>query len=177
MYASLDQLKRYLDVQTNDDDALLTDLLNAATAHIDAYTRRHFSPTSATHVLDEQYVLQPDRRWLLLDDDLLAITSISDESGDINVSEVRPIPSGAPYRLLEYARWDPPVTVVGDWGYSATPPADIVYACMRLAAYWYRAKDAQVFDVTMVSDQGALTIPRGIPADVKAVLDRYARRV
>ena len=38
----------------------------------------------------------------------------------------------------------------------------------------YRQKDAQVFDVTAVPDAGVITVPQGIPADVKRILRSYA---
>ena len=66
-------------------------------------------------------------------------------------------------------------TVTGAWGYSTTPPADIVHACIRLAAFLYRQKDAQVFDVTAFPEAGVITLPRGMPADVRATLDQYVR--
>ena len=72
---------------------------------------------------------------------------------------------------------DGEVSVLGAWGYSTSPPDDIVHACIRLAGYYYRQKDAQVFDVTAVPDAGIITIPQGIPADVKLILDKYPRWV
>ena len=68
------------------------------------------------------------------------------------------------------------VSVAGTWGYSATPPDDIIHACIRLAAYYYRQKDAQVFDTTAMPEQGVITVPQGIPRDVKLILEPYIRQ-
>ncbi len=67
------------------------------------------------------------------------------------------------------------VSVLGTWGYSTTAPNDIVHACIRLAAYYYRQKDAQVFDVTAMPEQGQMVIPQGIPRDVERLLGPYVR--
>jgi hypothetical protein len=67
------------------------------------------------------------------------------------------------------------VEISGKWAYSTTPPADIEHACIRLVGYYYRQKDAQVFDVTVIPEAGAITIPKGIPDDVKKILLPYRK--
>jgi hypothetical protein len=44
-----------------------------------------------------------------------------------------------------------------------------------LAAYYYQQKDAQVFDTVAIPDAGVITIPSGIPADVKLILAPYRK--
>jgi len=56
-------------------------------------------------------------------------------------------------------------------------PSDIRQACTALAAYFYRKKDAQTFDVTAVVESGALVIPQGIPATVTRVINRYRKSI
>jgi hypothetical protein len=91
---------------------------------------------------------------------------------------------GPPYHWIKlysntgvYWQWDVDewVSVTGTWGYSATAPADIVRATTVLAAYLYRQKDSQVFDVTAVPEAGVITIPSGIPATVMKIIGRYKR--
>jgi len=72
---------------------------------------------------------------------------------------------------------DGEVSVLGTWGYSTSPPDDIVHACIRLAGYYYRVKDAQNYETVSISGAGVITIPKGIPADVKLILDKYPRFV
>jgi len=67
------------------------------------------------------------------------------------------------------------VYISGKWSYSSSAPDDIVHACVRLSAYYFRQKDAQVFDVTAIPDAGVITMPQGIPADVKLMLEPYRR--
>jgi hypothetical protein len=68
------------------------------------------------------------------------------------------------------------IAITGKWAWSVTAPLDIVRAATRMVAYWYRLKDAQVFDVTANPETGQLTIPKGMPVDVKPILDGYRRR-
>lgn len=44
---------------------------------------------------------------------------------------------------------------------------DTAEMVVRMAAYLYRLKDSQVWDVTAEPAAGVITIPKGIPADVK----------
>jgi len=67
------------------------------------------------------------------------------------------------------------VSVNGDWAYSAAVPGDIKEACKVLAAFAYRRKDSQVFEVTAIPGAGVITIPQGIPAGITDVLTYYKR--
>jgi len=177
-YAALADLKRYLDVGVEDDDDILMSLLEAATSLIEQYTGRTFESRTETRYYGSEDLV--DVRTLLLDDDLLAITSIADAEGEVASNEYVLLPrSGEPKYAIRRVNsvWsvteETPISVEGTWGYSQTPPPSIRHACARLAAYYYRQKDAQVFDVTAIPDAGVITIPQGIPADVKAILDKY----
>ena len=72
---------------------------------------------------------------------------------------------------------DDRVSVSGTWGYSTTAPGDIKMACLHLAAFYFRSKDSQVFDVTAIPDAGVITIPQGIPATVTRILERYKKYI
>jgi len=175
MYGTVEQLRAYLALTSHDDDALLELLLNAATSFIERYTRRRFRAVSETHWLTDGFAISDQE--LMLDDDLQELTGITDGSGAaVELSEVRLIPPRPPYTVLfREDGWVYPVSVTGQWGWSSEPPEDITAAAVRLAAYWYRLRDAQVFDVTAMPDQGVLTVPKGLPIDVKVVLDQYRR--
>ena len=179
-YATVAELKTYLGISGTADDALLSDLLDRATAAIEAYTGRSFSATTETRTYGVEDI---DDNALLLDGWLLSVTSVTDGSGDAIPSGgyiLLPRNAGRYYavRLKSDYDWectdeDDEVSIAGTWGWSASPPADIIHACIRLAAYYYRQKDAQTFDVTAFPEAGIITVPRGIPADVRQILDRY----
>lgn len=195
-YCTLAELKQYLQMTPDEktDDALLTALIEAAEAIIDRNTGRTFSAAAdATRT----YCVGRDttRRTLVLDRDLCQITSIvtnadaPDGGTELTTGDYFTVPrNDPPYYAIELRRssdaaWeyttDPEegITVTGRWAWSLTPPADIVMACQRLAAYLYRQKDAQVFDVTAMAATGVLSIPQGFPKDVLQLLAPYVRRV
>lgn len=177
MYATVSQLKEYLSVSGDEDDALLERLLKAATAAIEAYCARRFSGREDTRRYGWESIAGID---LWLDDDLLDVQQVTN-GGELESSDYILLPrNGPPYsRIRARGGWNPAedVVVTGTWGYSAEPPENIVHACIRLAAYYYRQRDAQVFDVTAVPEQGVITVPKGMPADVRQILDRYRRLV
>jgi hypothetical protein len=72
--------------------------------------------------------------------------------------------------------WENAISIAGRWAYSATAPDDIKQATIRLAAYYYAQKDAQIFDVTAIPGTGEVIVPVGIPQDVQRVLDTYKGR-
>lgn len=178
-YATLVQLKEYLSISTDADDHLLERLLSAATAVIEQYTGRCFAATPATRRYGAERI---SGSLLLLDGDLWSLESVTNAAGEtIPAGGVVLIPRTPPHyalRLRMDYSWsvsgeNDTVSVTGAWGWSATPPADIVQACVRLAAYFYRQKDSQVFDVTAIPDAGVITVPKGLPVDVRIILDRY----
>ncbi len=185
-YATLSQLRSVLTFEAGNtaDDVLLTALLGRAQAVVEQRTGRWFEAISATRY----YTPGRDTvgRTLYLDADLLTVTTLTNGDGTeiATASYVLQPANVTPKRqiTLKFSSgyfWtysdDPEgaISVAGTWGYSATAPEDIVQATLRLAAYLYRQKDAQVFDVTAQPEQGVITIPQGIPRDVRLILDAY----
>jgi hypothetical protein len=171
-------------------DALIVALIARAQAQVERYTGRVFQAptTAATHWFDAVRDVSDDRRTLYLDDDLCAITTITNGDGD-TVATTHYVPEprhNAPYRSIRLtaladAHWtydDAPedaITVLGRWGYATTAPEDVQQATIRLAAYMYAQKDASTFDVTVMGDWGAMTVPQGMPKDVREILEPYRR--
>ncbi len=185
-YASLPNLKDYLGVTTNGDDNLLSDLLTRAEGVIDAYTGRHFEAETATKYFDASAT--NGQNLYLYGYDLLTVTKLTNGDGvEIASGDYRLFPRNDDpkwiIKLDEDYSWefddsDSEISVAGTWGYSATAPADITHACIRLAAFLYRQKDTSAdLDRPMVTGDGVTIMPSGLPSDVQKLLDRYKRRV
>lgn len=185
-YTTLEAVRRELGVQTGDDDALLSAYITQAQGRIDSilgFTCE--AAADSTRYFDA--VEDVLGRQLFLDHPLCAITSITNGGTALASSDYVAEPvNGPPWSIITLYRsggkvWtyttDPEkaIVIVGKWGWSATAPVDIQRATTRLAAYWYRLKDAQVFDVTMSPETGQLTIPKGLPVDVNDILKTYLR--
>jgi len=186
MYATPAQIKAYLGVTSTADDALLTDLLVRATATIEQMTRKTFAAPAATSRqfgrglmlwdarLQRDYLLLPSGVYIAL------LVSAADGDGDaIPLTEIDTHPPDAPYTVLarRNARWcsaSQQATITARWGYSINPPADIVHATIRLAAWMYRQRGtANDPDRPTVADGGLVLLPSALPDDVRAILERY----
>jgi len=177
-YATVEAIKSYLDISSAEHDAVLETLLDAATAFIERYTGKRFRAVSDTHYFGPEAV-DLATSTLILDDWAVAITQVINGNGEeIPEAGWVPVPRRPPHfgvRTWYPYRWDLSghIAVTAKWGWSETPPDDIVHATVRLAAYFYRQRDAQIFDVTAFPDAGAITIPKGVPADVREILNNY----
>lgn len=190
-YTSAANLKSYLGVTAVTDDALLTQLISRAQGAIDNYCGRTFEASvDTTHKFTVN--VDTDDDMLFLDDDLCQITSIitdADASIPVTLTTTEYVThprNRTPYHAIELLEscehdWtyttNPQngVTVTGRWAWSVTAPDDISHACIRLAAYFYKQKDAGVYDTTAIPDAGVIQVPQGIPQDVKIILSNYRR--
>lgn len=192
-YCSVNDVREYLGISGAADDALISALVDRAQKSIEQYTDRAFEASSDT---TRYFTVGEDTEGdtLYLDEDLAQITSVTtDADGDADsltqdthyIALPRNITPYHALRMLSSSDYDWTYTddpemgieVTGRWAYSVTAPDDIVHACVRLAAYYYHQKDAQVFDTLAQPDAGIITIPQGIPADVKRMIYNYRRIV
>lgn len=172
--------------QLNLDDDLLEDLLTRAQARVDQETRRTFEAAAdGTRYFDA--VDDVDGRVLFLDEDLCSITSITNNGTALTSADYVTEPRNeTPYwgirlRKSSSQSWtfsstpEDAIEVTGKWSYSESAPDDIVHWTLRLAGYYYKQRDAQVYDVTASPEMGQITIPQGMPRDVREGLKRYKK--
>jgi len=193
-YTDNTAVKAYLGITGAGDDTLLTSLIARAQSAINHYTGRTFehSTTGVKRYFDAVEDIEGD--VLYLDEDLCAITSIvTDADGaspvTFTTSEYITIPRNVtPYCAIKLLgsstnSWtyssnaETGIEVTGKWSFSASAPDDIVHAAVRLAAFFYRQKDSQVFDVQAIPQAGIITIPKGMPEDVRIILEPYRKRI
>jgi len=191
-YATLAQLRAYLNIAAADtsDDVLLGQLIDDAKQLIDSYCGWAFEASAPTTRYYDPLrdVDERDRLLLHLDEPLLTLTTLT--NGDASVvtaaqyylEPTNMTPKwGIRLRSSTGLSWtyttdaEQAISVLGTWGYSATPDDAIQRACIRWAAYLYRQRDAQVFDVTAQPGEGIITVPQGIPRDVERILASYRR--
>lgn len=194
-YCTNTEVKAYLGISGTGDDSLLTTLIARAQKAIENYTGRKFEH-DATGVKRYFSVGKDTRgKLLLLDEDLCAIstngvvTNADDGSGGTAIPSAEYIThprNKTPYWGIEilgsssnYWRYtddaENGIEITGKWAYSASPPVDIVQACIRYAAFLYRGRDAQVFDYTSVSELGVMRFSHKLPADIVEMLAPYVK--
>lgn len=191
-YVSVSQVKGWLDLNTSADDALLGDLVGRAQGIIERYTSRVFEVTEdSTKYFDAVEDVEDEgagRVLYLGYSDLCAITSITNGDGSAVTAYVPQPARTTPYyaiKLKESAdSWtyngDPEnaIAIVGRWGYSITPPDDIMQATIRLAAWMYRQRDTGAdADMTSITAQGVVVQPSAMPRDVMQMLNPYRKVV
>jgi hypothetical protein len=186
-YCTLDDVKAYLGTDKVADDAQLSLLIERARARIDSYCQRTFTGVTATRYYHAVYDVYQDQRMLMLDRDLLTVTRITNGDGEVlSASNYLLLPfNEPPYYGIMLRRssgkvWtyinDPEAAIVveGTWGFSSTPPDDIVHAAVRLVAWYYHQADAP-FETQGMPELGVVTVPSDMPADIKALLAPYQR--
>lgn len=192
-YTDSAAIKAYLRIAGSGDDTLLAEIAGRASRIIDRHCGRWFYARAETrtycvagpHVSD---------RLLFLDADLLSVGAIVNGDGiavSLGSIVLNP-PNMAPYYSIRLKRasglaWtsaadgDQPIAVEGVWGYSVEPPAEIVQAALRLAAWLYRQRDTGA-DVPaapegqiVLTTRGAALPPPRLPADVLHLVAPYVR--
>lgn len=190
-YCTLEQIKPYLSIESDEDDQLLNDIIERATRIIEVGTGRiFFCDTPTTEYYDYEHY-RNHRGEIYLDKDLAEIVSITNGDSTIvgtdkyvtNPNNFSPIESIKLKRnsSIYWTYTDTPenaIAINGYWAYSKTPPLDIVHACIRLTSFLYRQKDNAVDqDRAMGVGDGMMIFPVNIPKDVSNVLKFYQRIV
>lgn len=185
-YIGTAELLQWLSPQSQfsvNQNALLSSCIDWAETAINNYTRRNFAGTAGTVYYNRYEQDKVANQAFYLDQDLYSLTSITNGDGqNIPVGSVwlEPRNEGPPYRMIRLKSsyvwvWntDSDVVVAGTFGYSTTPPDDIVGATTQLSAYYFKLKDTGPGDVVGFQEGGEQTIPKGIPETLKVLLAPY----
>ena len=188
-YATTTQVKTYLGLTVSTDDTLLGTLLLAAQKTIETHCGRVFEAETATVRYFTLADLDRDSGVLWLGGDLCTLTAVTNGDGTtVATGDVQTLPiNTTPWYGL---RINPSVgtftsgpttseriAITGKWAYSASAPADIVQATIRMTAFLYRAREnGGDTDRTVFAGNATLS-PQALPADVQAVVRAYAMAV
>lgn len=119
------------------------------------------------------------------DADLLSVSELlnGDESSISSTSYWLEPRNRSPYqyvRLRSDESWvfntDGEVSITGTWGFSTGPDAEIQDCVKQTAKYKLDVRASQTFDVTANPEIGVITIPKGMPANVKIALGQRGYR-
>lgn len=184
-YVTTAELKRYLNITSSTDDTLIGELIASAQKMIDIATGTTFEAAAdSTRYFDA--IGNVDGVYLLFDRWCASITSITNGDGVAVASTdyVTEPRNDTPYygvklKSSKDVTWtygddeENAIAVVGKWAYSTTPPADIVQACKRLAAFLYRQREnANDIDRAVIVGN-ATVLPSQLPADVQRLIAPY----
>jgi len=176
-YTTLAEVKTFCSVTGAGDDTLLGAIMSAAEAVVENYTDRVFDAAAAA---DQTFTRLNTGANRFDGKKLYFYTETADDLVSITDSPtVLMLPEdGPPYYgcMLTEGSWAyPTVTVNAYWGYSKTPPADIELAVWRICKWLYDMQDTGRGSAPIVTPNGQVLIPEGLPMDIKQLLDPYRR--
>ena len=184
------EIRDLTDIDSGVEDGLLIGLIAKAEAHIGTQTDRQFTAAAATRYYDPTDPEVVDGPYLYLDEDLVSVTTLT--NGDSNVLTVtteyilQPVNTGPPYHEVKLitsggVMWtfanDPEIAIslLGSWGYQATVPADIKYACQLLAIYYYRSRQSTPDQDRQIYASGTVIAPAQVPSMVNDLISPYRK--
>jgi hypothetical protein len=192
-YASRDQARALLKSPDPDEDALIDVCLSRAEAAVDNYMRTirssfvKFEPTTQTRYYDSA-----DGYGYVEIHDLVSVTTLKSDTAltgtyatTIASTDYWLHPHAAPYSAIELTRRGTTtafvegtrtIQIVGSWGFPAVP-ADVTYATLATAIRMLKNRAAGFGDVIGVMGDGGVAYSRAMSAEVKMILDGYARWV
>lgn len=181
-YATLEDLKARLDIENTDMDAILEQIIEAASRQVDGWCRRTFTDGDAVRSLTAD-----SGCLMILPEDLFEITSIAvDRDGDgvyetpWETTDVDTQPYPGPYQVLRprngksFPTHRYAVQVTGLWGFGGDVPPAIREATLLQAARLYKRKDAP-FGIAGTADHGQLQTISKIDPDVKELIAPFIR--
>ena len=185
-YVTIADLREYAAVTANDEDSLLSDIIDQAQKIIENQVGFIFDASTDTdRTFDAVDDVEGDTLWL--DQWLLSVNSITNGDGTTvtssqYVTEPRndgpfyaiKIRSDASIGWVAGSYHENAITVNGEWGYSASAPDDVKWAVLRLAKFLYQGRDhAADLDRPLLTGDGLTIMPGRIPSDVQRVIDFY----
>ena len=189
-YSTLNEVKAYINTSSVNvaDDAVIEDMVEMASRLIDAETHRTFYARSETRYFDYS-----SRRGLMLDDDLIAITTLTNGDGTVittadyklfplnraQKNEVRIKESSSFFWATDgYGSTEGVISIAGTWGYSTTAPDNIKHACISIVVSAYHRRYGEgVEGVANITAMGVVVTPRDIPADAWGIIRGYRKRL
>lgn len=169
-------------------DTNITRILTAASRTIDRYVSRTRPRTFAADADTTQTFNVLDRvigNTLYLQTDVCSVTTVKNDTViTTNYVLLADFPHTTTYTRVKLTSgsWtyatavlpDNAATVIGKFAYSAAPPADIVQACLQLAiAVWRQRNTVANIQTAMISADGTLVLPDGLPKSVVDLLEPY----
>lgn len=195
-YTEVANVKEYLEISSSELDDLIEKCVDATTDLINHYCGQKFEShgqgqnnTEATryfHAIDD---VVEEKTMLLLDEPLALITSVVNGDGTTLTSNqyVTQPYTDPPYYaliLIDGTTWQyvntpyKAIAVTGHWAYSTTTPEEIAFAATELAAYLFQKRQSNMdSDRAIVSDDGLLLTPDGIPRHILFKLNAFKRRM
>jgi hypothetical protein len=187
-YCTLEDIKLYLGITEDSDDALIEQSILAAKTAIDSYCSTVFDVSDDSTKYFSSHDDGIFGAYLHLGRNRLAASPASVVIAGTDVtSDIIPIPNERPVTQLylmstSSKSWrdsgdDPAISIAinGKWGYSTTAPPDIKQAAIIWASFLYQQKDAFIDGTVASSSEERRTVIPGVPRGALHLLAPYKR--
>lgn len=185
-------------VGDTDQDALITNLITAASRAIHQWTGRQFIadtvPSTRTVPIGGYFRarLVPTGDLTTTPTSVLVIAEDGTTTATLTVAtDTQPLYADSPFTITPMFGWQPvtglrlrdsagtiratdQLQVTGTYGFPAVPE-DVQRACITTVALWMR-RDVQAFSTTYSVDEGRLERPEALPSQVMRMLGPYRLR-
>lgn len=175
---TLANVKAWMGLTGNQDDALLSRLIAAASAYIETWTNRTFAAKQYSEVRDGT----GGQRLVFADYPVTAVASVVVNGNPIPAS---PTPSDAGYRFdsirlmltgYQFSRGLGNVELTYTAGYASIPP-EIEQACIELVALRYKERDRIGHQSKSLAGETVTFMIRDFPDSVRTILANYRKVV
>lgn len=187
-YPTIAEFKAVTDISSTSDDTLIQTYLDNAKQTIEDMAGRKFGVSGTSVRYYDAREAYEDGRLLVLDEDLVSLTSIVNGDGtSIATGDVFLLPfNDSPkteilIKETSASRWtwgtnpENSVEITGVWGFSTTVPDPVYQATMRLAAFFYYQRDTSLDVDRPILTATGLYMPSRIPSDVQMLIYPYSR--
>lgn len=188
-YCTLAEYKSYSKITSTDteDDSVIEDVIEGVSRAIDVFTARTFYARTETRYYDVP--VSPD---LILDDDLLTLTTLTNGDGTVITSQyykLYPLNFSRKYRIrltntygwtitTSTGAYEGAISVLGSWGYASTTPDDIKQICLyESQAEYHRRFGENMATVATITASGVMITPQGFSTSTIQKLTPYRRIV
>ena len=173
----LADVKAYLGLTSNTDDAVLSTLISAESTFIQTYLDRVLQVSPYT----DQFSGTGRNRHHLYNYPCTAVISVTVNGGVIPATTD---PTGAGYMVVDdsvvliggyqFARGDWNCAVNYTAGFATTPP-EVAHACVELVAMRYRERDRIAISSKGLAGETTSYVTRSMPDHVKDILKSYKK--
>jgi hypothetical protein len=169
MLCTLDDLKSYLGIDNANQDVLLTNLINGASAFIENYTNRDFS----IQVYTEQLHGTGKKFLPVQNSPIVDVISVTDDNGvSYNVDFIDTMLIMPNYGVFTKGVFNWAISYHG--GLSVVPD-DVAQACKELAAYKFKDRDRIGLKSKGLAGEVISYEKKDIRGEIQNVLANYVR--
>lgn len=169
---------------TTPETEMIDTLIAQAQGFIEETTGRRFEAATQTRQYDARAQNYSDSRVLMLDDDLISLTTLTNGDGTVIGSTgyvLLPLNQSPKYavRLKSPHSWifndDGLVSVAGTWGFTESPSPLIKRLTARVTRHMEQTRSAT--GAVQVFEDGTRSFEASLPADVREMLKLHRRPV